>query len=146
MLESQTLDALLLLYSLGFQLLFDMHKAIVKTFLFFEVIIVHQMVKHFIHCCYGISWVPIFCLICIKLQLKHFYFGGHFRLLEVIDGQTLDSLLLLYWFLAFVCIKPQLKHFHFWRSFRTLEVVRGFRRSNTGFVDATVFLGFLAFN
>ena len=39
MLESQTLDALLLLYSLGSYLSFDMHKAIVKTFLFLEVIL-----------------------------------------------------------------------------------------------------------
>ena len=88
----------------GFQLSFVMLKAIVKTILFLEVILGHQMVKHWIHCCYCISWVLIFRLICIQPKLKHFYFGGHFSSLEVI------------------------------------------RRSNTGFVDATVFLGFLAFN
>ena len=48
-----------------------------------------------------------------------------------------------------ICIKPQLKHFHFWRSFRSLEVIKRSlevnRRSNTGFVAATVFPGFLAF-
>ena len=37
-LEGQTLDLLLLLYSLDSLLSFDMHKAIVKTFSFLEVI------------------------------------------------------------------------------------------------------------
>ena len=37
-LDGQTLDSLMLLYSLGSYLLCDMHKAIVKTFSFLEVI------------------------------------------------------------------------------------------------------------
>ena len=98
-LEGHTLDSLLLLYSWGSQLLIDMHKGIVETFSFLEVIQViigHYKVKHWIRCCYCIPGVPSFCLIYTKPQLKPFHFWKSFRSLEVIDGQTLDLLLLLY--------------------------------------------------
>ena len=39
--------------------------------------------------------------------------------------------------------KAIVKHFHFRRSLRSLEIIR---RPNTGFVAATAFPGFLAFN
>ena len=129
----ETLDLLRLLYSWGSQLLVDMHKAIVKTFSFVEVIQVirgHQKAKHWICCCYCIPGVPSFCLICIKPQLKHFHFWRSFRSLEVLRGhqKVKHWICCCYWIpwapsFCLICIKPQLKYFLF------VEVILGHQRS-----------------
>ena len=96
------------------------------------------MVKHWIHCCYCIPWVPIFWVICIKPQLNPFHFWRSFRSFrssEVVRGHKKVK----HWICCcycipgvpsfrLICIKPQLQHFHFWRSFRSLEVVRGHQK------------------
>ena len=120
----------------------------VQTFSFwrsFQVIRGHQMVKHWIRCCYCISWVPSFRLICIKPQLKKFSFWRSF---QVIRGHQkvkhwIRCCFCIPWVPSFhlICTKPQFKHFDFGGHFRSLEVIR---RLNIGFVAATVFLGFLA--
>ena len=84
--NTQLLLSVMLLYSLGSQLLIYLHKALVQTFSFkksFYDIRGHQMVKHWICCCYYISWVPSFRLICIKPQLKYFLFV---EVIQVIRG------------------------------------------------------------
>ena len=117
-----------------------------KHFRSLEAVRGHQKVKHWIYCCYCIPWVSIFQMICIKPQLKHFYFGGHFRSLEVVRGHQMVNHWIrcgycIPWVPSFrlICLKLQYKYFHFRRSFQAI------RRSNTGFVAATVFPGFLAF-
>ena len=124
-----------------------------RSFRSLEIVRSHQKVKHWICRCYCIPGVPSFCLICIKPQLKPFHFWRSFRSLEVIRGHQKVKHWTCYcycnpWVLSFrlICIKPQLKYFLFvgvirghWRS---LEIIR---RSNTGFVAATGFLGFPAF-
>ena len=127
---------LLLLYSLGFQLSFDMHKAIVETFSFWrsfrslEVLRGHQKVKLWIRCCYCIPRVPSFRLICIKPQLKHFHFGGHLGHQRQLRGHQKVKHWIFYCYcihrvpsFRLLCIKPQLKYFLF------VEVIRGHQRS-----------------
>ena len=109
-----------------------MHKAIVKTFLFwrsFQVMKGHQKFKHQICCCYCIPWVSSFHLICLKPQLKHFRFGGHQRSLEVIRRSNTELVAATVFpvkqlnLISFNIIKPQLKYFLF------VEIIKGHQRS-----------------
>ena len=87
-----------------------------------------------------------FHLICLKPQLKHFHYGGHFRSLQrSSEGQTLDFLLLLYslgFQLSFDMHKPIVKTFSIWRSF---QVIRGRQRSSEGQTDLLLLLYSLGF-
>ena len=134
---------------------FDMHKAIVKTFSFLEVIQVIRGRKRSLE---GQTLDLSLLMDSLGSQLSfdmHKAIVKRFSFLEVIQvirGQQnvkhwirccncipgIPSFLL-------ICIKPQLKHFHYWRSFWSLEVVEVIRRPNTGSVAATGFPGFLAF-
>ena len=136
-LEGQTLYFLLLLYSLGSQLSFDMIKLQLNIFIFeghlghqrsVEVSRGQQNVNYWIRCCSCIPGVPSFRLICIKPQSKHFHFLRSFRSLEVVRGHQkvkhwICCCYCIPWVPSFrlICIKPQLKYFYLWRS---LEVVK----------------------
>ena len=60
--------------------------------------------------------------------------------LRSLEGQTLDSLLLLHSNFSLTSMKPQLKNFLFRGHYRSLKVIR---RSNIEFFAASALLGFL---
>ena len=124
------------MYSWGSQILIDMHKAIVKTFSFLEVIqvirgrqrSVERQTLDLLLQLY--SWGSQLSFDIHKAIVKTFSFlevnqviRGRQRSLE---GQTMDFLLLLYSLgpgFRLICIKPQLKYFLF------VEVIIGHQRS-----------------
>ena len=125
----------MLLYSWGSQLLIDMHKTIIKTFSFLEVITGRQRPLEgqtldlllLLH-----SWGSQLSFDMHKAIVKHFHFRRSLRSLEIIRGHQKAK----HWIcccycipgvpsFCLICIKPQFKHFHFWRS---LEVVRGHQK------------------
>ena len=131
---------------------FDMHKAIVKTFQFLEVIQVIRGRKRSLEgqtldsLLVLDSWGSQLLIDMHKAIVTTFSF---LKVIQVIRGHKKVN----HWICCcycipgvhsfrLICIMPQLKHFHFWRSFSSLEVIR---RSNTGFFAATVFPGSLAF-
>ena len=143
------MDQLLLLYSWGSQLLIDMHKTIIKTFSFLEVITGRQRPLEgqtldlllLLH-----SWGSQLSFDMHKAIVKHFHFRRSLRSLEIIRGHQkvkhwICCCYCIPWVSSFhlICIKPQLNIF-------ILEVILGhqrslvvIRRSNNGFVAATVF-------
>ena len=140
-LEVQTLDLLLPLYSLvpSFHLKYILW---LKNFNL-EVIKGCQKDKHWMRCCYLFPGSQLSSHM-LKVIIITFLF------LEVILGHQMVKHWIhccygVSWVPIFrlICIKPQLMHFYFGGHIRSLVVIR---RSNTGFVDATVFMGFLAFN
>ena len=125
-LEGQTLDLLLLLYSWGSQLSFDMHKAIVKTFSFLKVIRGRQR---------SLEGQTLDLLLLVYSWGSQLLFDMHqaivktFSFLEVIQVVRGHQKVKL-WILCCYCIpwvpsfrlmgiKPQLKYF------LSVEVIRG---------------------
>ena len=135
-LDGQTLDSLLLLYSLSSQLSFDMDKAIVKTFSFQEVIQVIRGRKRSLE---GQTLNLMLLLYSLGSQLLFDMqkdIVKTFSFLEVIqvirgrkrslEGQTLNFFCYcIPWVPSFrlICIKPQLIYFLF------VEVIRGHQSS-----------------
>ena len=110
------------------------HLSHCKKFSFLEVIQViqgHYQVKHCICCYCCIPWIPIFRLICIKPQLKHFHFWRSFRSLEVVRGhqKVKDSICCYYcipWVSSFrlICIKAMVEIYSICVGHqRSLEVI-----------------------